>query len=147
MWSLKRFTFPLLEESGTLFPEQAWLQRITKALSQKVTQACREHLHSTAWAEIRAWSIYFSTSKILQSKQAKMWARQRTVRFYSNTTLSSWIQIGLHMPRGEKQNKCQSLGCCDKLSFLTCFTNSIWREQQQKQALPICIISIWFSYW
>lgn len=31
-----------------------WLQKITKALSQKVTQACREHLHSTAWAEIRA---------------------------------------------------------------------------------------------
>lgn len=60
---LWRPIFPLLVESGPHFQDKnkPWLQKITKALSQKVTQACREHLHSTAGAEIRAGSSYFST--------------------------------------------------------------------------------------
>lgn len=54
--AFKHMPFPRFgrRDSGTGFPEQAPPQKITKALSAKVTQACGEHLHSTAWAEIRA---------------------------------------------------------------------------------------------
>lgn len=33
-------------------------------------------------------------------------------------TLSSWIQTHLHILQGEKWNKCQIQGCCDKFVFL-----------------------------
>lgn len=85
---------PLLEESGPCFQNKnkPWLQEITKALSQKVTQACREHLHSTAGAEIRAAAAISLPLQILQSKRAKMWPGGEAFSRLPFSTPGSWLQ-------------------------------------------------------
>lgn len=91
--------FPFLVESGPHFQNKnkPWLEKITKALSQKVTQACREHLHSTAGAEMGACGAIPPPLQFLQSKQAKMCTRGDSVSCHSLLSAAGYRQSGLHI--------------------------------------------------
>lgn len=139
---------PLLEESGTLFPEQALATLDHKGSFSKRSL---RHVGNICIAQhglkLEPKASISPPCKFFKAKQTEMWTRHRAVSFYSPHSAVGYRQATTcYRVRNGTNVKFRAVVTTFHSSDSS-HLNSIWNKQSQKQALPICIMSTSFSYW